>query len=131
MTARYTSLWLMKHLSIALSGYWFLKMIAHLMASQNFICQVRVVLFTTCKSHREKTLLEAGHIYIWLFRWRVAYGIPGRKDDWEEKWEFVSVERSGGFKTRKQYTLLPYSLRPHPWIVYVEGERVGEERILA
>lgn len=36
---------------------------AHLMASQNFIYQDKVVLFTTCKSQRGKTLLEAEPTY--------------------------------------------------------------------
>lgn len=38
-------------------------MIAHSIASQNFIGKVKVVLFTTDKGQRGKTLLEADHIY--------------------------------------------------------------------
>ena len=97
---------------------------AHLMASQNFICQDKVASFTTCKGRRDKILSEAEHIHTWLSWWRIICGIPGRRAGWEAKQEFVSVEGSGGFRTRKQHSLYCPVLPDH---THGEGER-GEKR---
>ena len=70
-------------------------------------------------------------MYIYIYICIYIYIIPGRRANGEKKWDFVSVGRSECFKTRKQFTLLPYPFNPYQWIVYIEDKNVVRKETLA